>query len=172
MYATIRLHIAYLGDDKLIEKTCCFSGHRRLPQNRLNQAVIRLHQEVEGLISEGVTDFISGGALGFDLIAAAYIVAKKEMGSPLRLIFALPCKNHTEKWPEKAKDLFWQLLKEADEVYYVSDTYEADCMKKRNRFMVDRARCCICALLYNQSGTGQTVAYARKKQRKIINLLK
>lgn len=132
----------------------------------------KLHQEIEKLITKGVTDYISGGALGFDLIAASYIVAKKEMGSPIRLIFALPCKNHTEKWPAKAKELFGQLLGEADEVCYVSDAYEINCMKKRNQFMVDRAQYCICALLRNQSGTGQTVAYAGQKRRIMINVLK
>lgn len=154
----------------MIEKTCCFTGHRHLPQNKLEQIMMKLHREIEKLIAEGVTDYISGGALGFDLIAASCIVAKKEMGSPIRLIFALPCKNHTEKWPLKAKELFWQLLGEADEVCYVSDAYGVDCMKKRNQFMVDRAQYCICALLRNQSGTGQTVAYAQRKQREIINV--
>lgn len=42
--------------------------------------VKRLDREVENLIGLGVTNFISGGALGFDQIAASLIVAKKEMG--------------------------------------------------------------------------------------------
>lgn len=62
-------------------KTCCFTGHRRLPKDKIEQIVIRLNQEVDNLISQGVTDFISGGALGFDQIAASLIVAKKEMGA-------------------------------------------------------------------------------------------
>lgn len=46
--------------------TCCFTGHRRLPKEKMRHIVKRLDQEVENLISQGVTDFISGGALEID----------------------------------------------------------------------------------------------------------
>ncbi len=58
-------------------KTCCFTGHCRLPKEKSEQIVIRLNQEVDNLISQGVTNFISGGELGFDQIAASLIVADK-----------------------------------------------------------------------------------------------
>lgn len=67
-------------------KTCCFTGHRRLPKDKIEHIIIRLNQEVDNLISQGVTNFISGGVLGFDQIAASLIVAKKEMGYNVRLI--------------------------------------------------------------------------------------
>ena len=60
------------------EKTCCFTGHRNLPLNKIEQITRNLDLAIENLINEGVSDFISGGAVGFDLIAASLIVAKKE----------------------------------------------------------------------------------------------
>ena len=36
-------------------------------------------------------NFISGGALGFDQIAASLVITKKQQGLGIRLIFALPC---------------------------------------------------------------------------------
>lgn len=142
-------------------KTCCFTGHRRLPEDRIEQIILRLNQEVDNLISQGVTDFISGGALGFDQIAASLIVAKKEMGHDIRLIFALPCRNQDEFWSEKQKWLYYGLLDEADEVVYVSEEYYDGCMKKRNCYMVDRSAYCICALMCPTGGTAQTVRYGR-----------
>lgn len=56
-----------------------FTGHRRLPKDKIKHIIIRLNQEVDNLISQGITDFISGGAIGFDQIAASVITAKKEM---------------------------------------------------------------------------------------------
>lgn len=48
-------------------QTCCFTGHRKLPQYKINALIKRLNQEVDNLISQGVTEFISGGAIGFSL---------------------------------------------------------------------------------------------------------
>ncbi len=153
------------------EQTCCFAGHRRLPKNKIENIVIRLNQEIDKLIRQGVTDFISGGALGFDQIAASLIVAKKEMGYKVRLIFALPCKNQDEFWNANQKELYHNLLAEADEIIYASEKYTDDCMKKRNRLMINKSAYCICAMLYSFSGTEQTVNYAKQKGLKITNIV-
>lgn len=150
--------------------TCCFTGHRRLPIGKVETMIIRLDREVEELIAHGVTDFISGGALGFDQIAASLIIAKKEMGRAIRLIFALPCRNQDAFWGKAQKKLYHSLLKKADEIVYVSEEYMDGCMKKRNRYMVDRSAYCICALLHPFSGTDQTVRYAKQRGVRIINV--
>ncbi len=156
-----------LGDKS---HTCCFTDHRRLPKDKIEHMLLRLNQEVDNLISQGVTDFISGGALGFDQIAASLIIAKKEMGHKIRLIFALPCRNQDEHWTDEQKRLYRNLLAEADEIIYVSEEYTDGCMKKRNRYMVHKSAYCICVLLYSFSGTDQTVRCARKKGLRIINI--
>lgn len=152
------------------EHTCCFTGHRKLPQNKIENIVLNLALEVDNLIAQGVTDFISGGALGFDQIAASLIIAKKEMGLKIRLIFALPCKNQDEFWDDEQKRLYHNILAEADETIYVSEEYSNGCMKKRNRYMVDHSAYCVCALLHPMSGTDQTVRYARQKGLRIVNV--
>jgi uncharacterized phage-like protein YoqJ len=151
-------------------RTCCFTGHRNLPQDKIEKIVLNLNREIENLIAQGVTDFISGGALGFDQVAASLIIAKKEMGQRIRLIFALPCKNQDELWTDEQKRLYHGILAEADEVIYVSEEYTNGCMKKRNHYMVDHSAYCVCALLYAMSGTGQTVRYARRKGLRINNI--
>ena len=151
-------------------KTCCFSGHRKLPKEKIECILKRLMVEVDNLISQGVTDFISGGALGFDLIAASVIISKREMGEDVRLTFALPCRKQDEFWNVEQKKLYYSLLAEADEVIYVSEEYTDGCMKKRNQYMVDKSNYCICALLYPNSGTGQTVRYARGKGVRVVNV--
>lgn len=150
--------------------TCCFSGHRALPLAKIESILLRLNNEVDNLINQGVTNFISGGALGFDQVAASLIITKKEMGRDIRLIFALPCRNQDERWSEAQKRLYHDLLDEADEIVYVSEDYCDGCMAKRNRYMVDRSAYCLCALLYERSGTGQTVKYARQKGVKVVNV--
>lgn len=150
-------------------RTCCFTGHRRLSKEKIGSILLRLNQAVDTLIAQGITDFISGGALGFDQMAASLVIAKKAIGNPLRLIFALPCKNQDEFWSADQKKLYCDLLAEADEVIYVSEAYTRGCMKKRNRFMVDRSAYCICAWLHPLSGSDQTIGYAGQRGTTVIH---
>lgn len=151
-------------------KTCCFTGHRRLPEDKIKSIIKNLDREVDNLIIQGVTNFISGGALGFDQVAASLIIAKKEMGRDIRLIFALPCKNQDKLWNDEQKWLYRNLLAEADEIVYVSEEYSDGCMKKRNRYMIECSDYCICALLHAFGGTDYTIRYARQKGTKIFNV--
>ena len=152
--------------------TCCFSGHRVLSQKKIERIVKRLHKEIDQLIKNGVTTYISGGATGFDTICASLIISKKQQGADIRLIFALPCRNQDEKWTDRQKQLYNSLLTEADEIVYVSEEYTPDCMKERNFYMVDNSAYCICALIKDISGTGQCVRYAQKQGLQIINVAK
>ena len=151
------------------ETTCCFTGHRRLPVAKIEHIVKRLDAEIDNLVHQGVTDFISGGAVGFDQIAASMIIAKRQMGIKVRLIFALPCRDQDKDWSPEHQRLYRNLLDEADEVHYISEAYHNGCMKLRNAYMVDKSAHCICALLQVRTGTSQTVNMAQKKGLNIIN---
>ena len=152
-------------------KACCFAGHRKLPEAKIERIILNLNREVENCIANGVTTFISGGALGFDQMAASLIIAKKEMGYKIRLIFVLPCKNQDELWTNEQKRLYHGILAEADETIYVSQEFTPNCMKIRNYYMVDHSAYCICALSEWMSGTGQTIRYAKKKGLKVNNTI-
>lgn len=152
-----------------MKNTCCFTGHRRLPADKIEYIVKRLDNEIDILINQGVTEFISGGAVGFDLIAASLVAAKKEMGQDIKLIFALPCKNQDANWGDKNKKLYRNLLNDADEIVYVSEEYHKMCMEQRNQYMVLHSAHCICALLRERSGTGQTVRMARREGLNVVN---
>ena len=149
---------------------CCFTGHRKLPLEKIGSIIKRLDREIEDLIAQGVTDFISGGALGFDQMAASFILAKREMGRPVRLTLALPCRDQEKFWGEAERKLYFHLLSEADEIVCVSDNYVDGCMKKRNRYMIEHSSHCICALLHPFSGTEQTVRHARQAGVAVINV--
>ena len=53
---------------KTREETCCFTGHRKIPEEEREQLARRLEATVEELIRAGVRYFGAGGALGFDTI--------------------------------------------------------------------------------------------------------
>lgn len=94
------------------------------------------------------------------------------MGQNICLIFALPCKNQDELWNKQQRKSYQDLLLEADKIVYVSERYSDFCMKKRNEYMVEHSAYCICALLQEKSGTGQTVRLVKKKGLTIFNIAK
>lgn len=61
------------------EKTCCVTGHRDIPVDRLAYVEQELRREVQAAIEDGFTRFISGFAEGVDLMFAA-IVAEERRG--------------------------------------------------------------------------------------------
>ena len=72
----------------------------------------------ENLINDGYTDFIAGGALGFDTIGAKCVLDLKEKYKNIRLTLALPCKNQCKGWKKSDVDIY-----EEDNQQYISDTY-------------------------------------------------
>lgn len=150
--------------------TCCFAGERRLPKERIEGIVKRLNDEVDFLIRQGVTDFISGGIPGFDQIAASLIVTKRAKESGIRLVFALPYRGQDGLWDAEQRRLYRELLGEADEIVYVSEEYSDGCVKKRNRYMAERSAYCLCAWPRSHAGAGRTASFAKGKGVKIIDV--
>lgn len=149
---------------------CCFAGQQKLPKGKIRSIIMRLDCEVENLIKQGVTTFISGGALGFDQVAASLILAKKEMGKKIRLVFVLPGKSQDEFWNAEQKKLYRNLLTEADELLYVSKGDHGDGIKERNCYMVDHSAYCICALRGSLRDVDNMIRYAREKGVRVINV--
>lgn len=150
--------------------SCCFVGDTSLPLEKIEKIVVGLDREIERLIADGVTDFISGGNLGFEQIAASLIAAKKEMGKNIRLIFVLSHKTQADLWGEKQRALYQNLLNEADEIIYVSEQCDSFCIKLRSKYMVDHSTYCICALQRKGDIANQTVEYARERGLQIVNV--
>lgn len=152
-----------------ISQTCCFTGHRILPAEKLDAIKARLSETVEGLIENGYTCFVSGGALGFDLLAAEIVLEKKRNHPHIKLGMALPCHDQHKKWGLRDRKRYENILALADEVTYVCQEYCTGCMHLRNKFMVNHSSFCI-AYFTGGGGTEYTVNYAREKDINVINL--
>ena len=155
----------------MLSHTCCFTGRRHFSRDQLLQVSNRLETEMQALCAEGFHTFITGGALGFDMLAGMAILRQKQAGAPFRFILALPYPGHEKAWPQKDQKDLAVLQAHADELLYISDHYFAGCMRLRNQYMVDHSGLCVCALSRYKSGTGQTVRYARQKNLRIVYLL-
>ena len=152
------------------EYVCCFTGHRHLPADKIDELLFQLNRTLDILIRSGVTVFRSGGALGFDTLAAFAVLDKKETNPNIRLEMCIPCKDQAAKWTPDEIDAYDQMLRRADTVTVLHEKYTPFCMHERNRFMVDGSDYCVAFLTKETGGTAYTVNYAKKKDVKVVNL--
>lgn len=152
------------------ENTCCFSGHRHISYALKDVIELKLKEKVAELYLRGVRNFISGGAIGFDLLAAEEVLSLRSVRPDVRLIMALPCLNQSEKWSAQQRSRYDKVLCAADELIYLSEEYTRGCMYLRNRFMVNSSSVCLCWCAKSEGGTAYTVSYAEKQGLKIYNL--
>lgn len=161
----------------MIERCCAFTGHRpkKFPWG-CNEADTRcvtlkraIDEEIAKLVDAGYTDFLSGMAA--DTWAALAVLALKKENPALKLHCVLPCEGQADGWSASARELYFSILEQADEVVYVNRKYSKDCMLKRNRYLVDHAACLLA--VYNgewRGGTAMTVRYAQRKKKEILTI--
>lgn len=111
-----------------MNKICCCTGHRPkgfpfkygTDLKKHNEYLNALEEKIKLAITDyGVTNFISGMALGVDLDFAE-IVLKLRDKYPITLECAIPDVNQTLKWNDKDKQRYTALLERADEKHYIS----------------------------------------------------
>lgn len=154
------------------ETTCFFTGHRiisndikEILRNRLKDNIIKLIEEYD------VDTFISGGALGFDTIAAEVVIEIRKKYPNIKLKMYLPCYGQSKKWSHKSQYKYRLIVANADEcIYTLKRSYTSGCMKFRNIQMIWDSRYCIAFYKKERSGTSYTVKNAQKSSVKVINI--
>ena len=145
------------------EHTCCVTGHRNIPADKIQYVQIQLRQELLQAIQSGYTHFISGFAAGVDLIFAG-IVADLKREYPITLEAAIPYPGRMNTPDE----VFQCLLKECDIVKVHTDRYSKSCYMVRKLYMIDCSALVIAVHDGRKSGgTAATIKYAHKMERDV-----
>ena len=158
------------------ENTCCFTGHRKLPQDKLEAITGKLDHAIKILAHSGYEYFVCGGALGFDMLAEQRVLLATKADPSIKLVLALPCRNQTEKWGREENGIaavreYHRIRGLASAVYYIEDLYTPDCMRRRNYSMVERSSFCVAYYNGNvRSGAGQTYRMAEKDGLRLYNI--
>lgn len=165
--------------DSFKNTTCCFTGHRPqgLPwgfnerDERCLKMVVELERVIVGAIQDGYSVFISGMALGFDMICAEKVLELKKSYPHIKLIGALPCKTQDKLWKENDKKRYRDLISKLDGIRCIYDDYiGAECMLERNRFMINNSSLVIALFNGRNGGTKKTLDYAKEQGLKVVIL--
>ena len=162
-------------------KTACFTGHRpeKMPFDTGERAFLDMLTSVIYLrafeaVKAGYDTFFCGMQRGIDVWAGKQVLRLKAEYPSVRLICVSPFEREIESRRGADRFDYTELRESSDEFVVLQKDYSPLCYQNRNRFMVDNSSLIIGAVADRKSGTGQTLAYARKKGRRIeeIDLVK
>ena len=154
-----------------MKDTCCFTGHRNIRKADEESVKEKIREQVLIQLENGVSTFMVGGAMGFDMLAAEVLLDLREKeGKELRIISALPFLQWRERWPEEETEREDRILEKSDEILISSDAYNRKSYLDRDRMMVDRSAVCIAYCSRKTGGTAYTVRYALRQGVKVRNL--
>ena len=153
-------------------EACCFTGHRYLPAGEEGARLRRLTEvAVREAHAAGCRRFYAGGALGFDMLAAAVVCLLRDSDLPdISLHLLLPCRGQEARWSPRDRSRYAEMLSLADSYHYLAEEYEDGVMSARNRALVEAADLCIAYMINPASGTGGTLSMARRRGIPIRNL--
>lgn len=156
--------------------TISFTGHRPkgLPwgfdENKESCIVFKknIRTIIENAIKNNYTYFISGMALGIDMICAEIVIDLRNKYKNVFLECALPCLNQAKLRNEKEQQRYHKILSNANIIHYVSrNEYDKDCMNKRNEYMVKKSDAVIAIWNGKPSGTRNTIMMAKSNNKKV-----
>ncbi len=151
--------------------SAAFTGHRFYDFSQRVFIQERLTSAISEAYDHGIRNFISGFALGIDLMAAQLVQSLKCNLPGISLTAAIPFEGQAERYNIYDKRVYRRLLKLADKVIVLSDCYYPRCFLDRDEFMVENASYLIA--YYDgreKGGTYYTVKKARARGIPIINV--
>ncbi len=106
------------------------------------------------MMDEGIEWFVISGQTGIELWTAEVIQELKQEGFLVKLAVLLPFLEQEERWPDPVKNLYQQVLEQADFVDVISKRkYESpQQFRQKNVFIVLNTVCCI--LVYDEEAPG------------------
>ncbi|MGI6270074.1 MAG: SLOG family protein [Candidatus Howiella sp.] len=160
------------------EFACCFTGYRPEKFNfdftpgtpEYTQFENNLTNAVYRMADRGCGVFYSGVAQGFDIAAAEVVLLRRQQEGDVALRCVLPFRDQAAAWALPWKRRYLEVLKAADEIIILSESYYKGCFARRNKYMVDHARAVITYFDGTAGGTASTVRLAERRGLEIINI--
>lgn len=150
-------------------RTACFSGHRpeKAPFDVNNEFYLKtmkslLHRCVLELYEEGFDTFICGMQRGVDIWAGQAVLRAKQAYPDIKLICVSPYSKEIFSRHGEDKEDYISLRDGCDRFVTLGSEYYNGCYQRRNRFMVENSSLLLAAVADMNSGTGQTISYAKK----------
>ena len=155
----------------LRQKTCCFTGHRAIPEKDLPGILKRTEQAVRRLIEQGVIFFGVGGAIGYDTEAAKLLFRLRATDySQIKVLLVYHFEGFRSRWSDEQRVAYARLLPQYDKAVCVAQRASREAYLSRDRHLVDGSAYCIAYCTRDSGGTAYTLRYAQRQGLKIYNV--
>lgn len=151
-------------------KTCCFTGHRRMPDMSFHPVRVKLENALFELVQLGYNTFVGGGAVGFDMLAESASIELRRQFSDVRVVIIMPSFDYRFGWTEGEHELMSLIERNSNRLFFCTEKYRRGGMFLRDRALVDVSSRCISFMVKNTGGTAYTVKYAKSRGVKVTNL--
>ena len=141
--------------------TAFITGHRHINYRIVSEGI---HQLTDRAIERGFTTFLSGMAIGTDLLAA-------QIWSERYLTWKaiLPCSDQSRLWTYKQQILYRKLLTKATEIKILYPQYKQGVMQGRDQYLVKNSQLCLAVWDGRETGGAfLTIEMARKAKLPLI----
>lgn len=157
---------------ELRKQTCCFTGHRDLPREKIPEITERTANEIRDLIANNNVRFFGvGGAIGYDTLAARVLFQLKETEFPhIKVILVYPFDGYTNRWTPAQKSEHEHLLPKYEKRVCIESSASKEAYLARDRHLVDGSAYCISYCTRNYGGTAYTVRYAKSQGLEVRNI--
>ena len=99
-------------------------------------------------------------ARGADFYFAEAVLTLRREQPDVTLEAAIPCEEQASRWRESDRERYFALVEQCDLETVVQRHYDKNCMRRRNRYMVDRSARLIAVYSGVLGGTMYTLNYA------------
>ena len=101
--------------------TAAFTGHRWYDSSRKQSMKSSIEANVREAYKNGITNFMSGMAIGFDLLAAGVVLSLKREYPDITLTAVVPFKEQASRFNDDDKCIYNKYLSQADKIVIISD---------------------------------------------------
>ena len=119
----------YWRDDSAVSKDQTTDCPKNQAMSQPGKQEVR--QQVRGkirlLFSLGFRKFVSGMALGFDMLAAEEVIKLKEELKGVKLVAVVPYRGQSGRWAPHQRERYQRILNEVDEEIVLSEGYYNGC---------------------------------------------
>ena len=159
--------------------SCSFTGHRprsfSFEYNESSAEFSALRTRIKNTIIQvcnaGCRKFYCGMAEGVDLWCGEIVLELKDsFDPPLEICAVVPFIAQPVSMTPANQARYRKIMEASSERFLVSRNFTKACYQKRNYYLVDSADALIAVFKVGEerSGTGQTIRYAKKKNKKIF----
>ena len=111
-------------------RTCCLTGHQVIMPWEEKKILTKLRYQVDILLRRGYLYFGVGGARGFDMLAAEYLLdLRTRYKKQIRIISVLPYPDYRKEWNDRDTVRQGVIMRRSDKVVYAALLH----MRRRTR---------------------------------------